>query len=368
MATTEGILNQSLESLKRTILQRYEIFRHRIFEEIAEKGNLDQLRVCYENGFTEFNIIVLNFDKYPLDNLIFLMEKNIIDKTDYKLLISRGVDLESVKLLELVLNNLEPQQRQTGVWKILYNAAKRNILSIFNEYRHQFDIENVFMIVAKSGNFQLYSTFSFEFENLDDLVYCACLGGSLEMLQNLLSRGGRADQDCFDNACEKNNVECVRFLTSIHRYDLQIGLRKACKKNSVVVAKFLESIIEGIIDWKLLLSENVWRKEVSIWISEKLDPVDVFSIVWEKDSSPMYTFESLYEHLSERKINYSLIKPVIKYKAAKEIAKFKTRDIRLKRFGWLWRNKWLIKSADPNGKGVVFKNWLATIPKDYVRN
>ena len=39
-----------------------------------------------------------------------------------------------------------------------------------------------------------------------------------------------------------------------------------------------------------------------------------------------------------------------------------------RKYAYIWFNKWHIKSADPNGNGLLFRKWKETIPREYVKN
>ena len=45
----------------------------------------------------------------------------------------------------------------------------------------------------------------------------------------------------------------------------------------------------------------------------------------------------------------------------------RTREL-INKYGRIWFNKWHIKSADPNGNGLLFRKWKESIPTDYVRD
>jgi hypothetical protein len=38
------------------------------------------------------------------------------------------------------------------------------------------------------------------------------------------------------------------------------------------------------------------------------------------------------------------------------------------KYGRIWRDKWVTKSMNPNGNGVLFRKWVENIPKEYVRD
>jgi len=181
----------------------------------------------------------------------------------------------------------------------------------------------------------------------------------LDVINDLLSRRFIVDNDCFLNAIIPGNIDLIKICLNRGVGSAELGLKHSWK---VSVIEFFVSLIDGPIDWEQIL-ENVGpdnSEAINYYLSKIEEPTKALNSVCKVFKTyfpPRSSKNNELYSLLEKRIIWSRIPGEYKFRFGRTFAKVKRNRRLLEKYGWKIRDRWLAKSADPNGNGVFYRNW-----------
>jgi hypothetical protein len=232
--------------------------------------------------------------------------------------------------------------------------------------------------------YHFYHQFSDDFDDLvNDLLPQAFAGGSTELIVFLMERGAVADQLCLERAVKNGRMEALQFgceipsinpnftelcylacsvgdldiVKYLHEKGAKISPLEA-QRRMVIGNGFLMGGSSDVAEWLFSLETDRKRFLEQIIEFEKEAISHPSKFLWDK---------TVTETLLEGGFDYHHLSGKYKYIIAPYVVPKKIKKIRMRKFGWYWHSKWLIKSGNPNNpRGEFIKKWIATIPTDFV--
>jgi len=236
--------------------------------------------------------------------------------------------------------------------------------------------------------YQFYHAFEDGFFPAADLMIHAFCGGSMEIIRFLMDRGGVPDRNCLEVVIQCGNMEAFLFCYELLAPSLTIPditdlCYLGCKESRLEFAKYLYAkgakispleaqrrmpneghftgMASNILSWLLALEEDRKTFMERVIESEKdviLKPLFLDGEKWLKTATEVFL---------ENGFDYHQLSGKYKYIIAPLLVPGKIRRIRMRKFGWFWHQRWLAKSGNPNNpRGAFLREWIATIPTDFV--
>jgi hypothetical protein len=265
-----------------------------------------------------------------------------------------------------------------AIYEVVKKGDKSMAWWLFDCYQSRLRIFLLSAVIY--GQEDIFDCFYSESNDIttQELLTAAFKGGSMKIIHFLIGKGGVVNHGCLENATTNGRLEALSFGCEWVTPDVPELFYIACLNNHLKLAKYLYG--KGVTPSPIEVQEEMF--ETSRWIKPESFDVLEWLLTLERDSKTfmenIITREDPWlanslggKTLTNRIINngfdYHRLSGTHKYAIAPLVVPLRIKRIRMRKFGWYWHSKWLIKSGNPNNpRGVFLRQWIATIPTDFV--